>query len=1033
MGLKLCSAGAGSGKTHSICEEVVDAIVQRGIDPAMVLATTFTRKAASELKGRIEQRILDADELPFSERMEKAGRLDLARIGTVHSVGQRFIDTYAFELGLSPELKILEEGSEGRVLRGVMEQMDPEGWGHLLDSAARLGEEAPEKMALKILEHARANRIPVSDLEGQLGDGVGSLVEVMCEGQTAIGLPSRQEILGVLDETLGAIAGSGDATKTTAGTVDRLGELRRRLVARDVIQWGELADLANVKAAKKANPHLESLRALGRKTLRCRDLHRDLDDYVRTLARQVSALDLAYAEYKRERGLLDFTDLEVGFLQLLEREDLAESLKAELSLVVVDEFQDTNPIQLAIFQRLKELAGNAYWVGDQKQAIYGFRGTDAELVEQVWQAQGKAEVQALTDNYRSQAGLVEFVNRLFANDTVYGRSSRLEPKHGAEKRAIERWRLQSRNKADDAAAIAQGVAHLIEEGCPRDDICLLTRTNDMAKGLASALLQHGIDAALKLPGLLQTRECALALAGLRVVADRNDSLAAATIFHLLSDHGDKTPSWLEERLKAVGDQEGGGQWKPPWPDSDLLAALGEIDVRDAAPADVVYQVVQTLQLDRDCARFGEPQRRLSHLEALLEVARTYQANAHLEGTAPTLAGLIAYLETEDVLERPVPGGLDAVTVSTVHSAKGLQWPVVILAELDKEYGPRMFDPVVTGGDVAGGRPLFGRRLDYWPWPFGFSFHGRPKASQPLTDLVLATEEGQEAAERVKSEELRVLYVAMTRAQKRLVLAHRPNKYGWLRNLPSVDEVLNPTLGPGEHELEGCQTTVIVRELEPEPPGEIELPDTCTWIEPPVRAGDSPALRDNSPSRQMAEDDGAVVEEAALPGEHPFSKNIRTDDWKALGEAVHAYFAALPSLGGLDSEQRIAVARRCLDTMEAEAPIEPEELMAAGERLMQWISERFEDAELATEISVVAPRESGGRWTGEIDLLIELPDGELICIDHKAIPVGQGGWSSSAAKHVGQLRAYREALEALGYRVGGTWIHLPLGGGVVATR
>jgi ATP-dependent exoDNAse (exonuclease V) beta subunit len=1033
MGLKLCSAGAGSGKTHSICEEVVDAIVHRGIDPAMVLATTFTRKAASELKGRIEQCILDAEELPFSERMEKAGRLDLARIGTVHSVGQRFIDTYAFELGLSPELQILEEGSEGRVLRGVMEQMDPEGWDHLLDAAARLGEETPEKMALKILEHARANRIPARDLEGQLSDGVGRLVEVMCEDKVAVALPGRQEILGVLDESLAAIAESGDTTKTTAGAVDRLGETRRRLDTGAAIQWSELADLANVKAAKKADPNLDNVRALGRKVLRCRELHRDLGDYAKTLARQVSALDLAYAEYKRERGLLDFTDLEVRFLQLLEREDLAESLKAELSLVVVDEFQDTNPIQLAIFQRLQELVGDAYWVGDQKQAIYGFRGADANLVEQVWQAQGDAEVQALTDNYRSQAGLVEFVNRLFANEAVYGRSSRLEPKHDAQERAIERWWLQSRNKGDDAAAIAHGVAQLIEDGCAKDDICLLARTNDMAKDLASALLQRGIDAALKLPGLLQTRECALALAGLRVVADRNDSLAAATIFHLSVDHDDNTPSWLEERLKAVRDQEGGGQWKPPWPDSDLLAALEEIDVRDAAPADVLDQVIQTLELDRDCARFGEPQRRLTHLEALLEVARAYQTNARLDGTAPTLSGLIAHLEAEDVLERPAPGGLDAVTVSTVHSAKGLQWPVVILAELDKEYGPRMFDPVVIGGDVAGGRPLAGRRLAYWPWPFGFSFHGRPRASRPLTDLALATEEGQGAADRVKQEELRVLYVAMTRARKRLVLAHRPNKYGWLKNLPTVDEVLDPALEPGEHELEGCQTTVLVRELEPEAPDEIDLPDTCTWIKPPARAGDAPALRDNSPSRQVAEDDGAVVEEATLPGEHPFPKNIRTDDWIALGEAVHAYFAALPSLGGLDPERCIAVARRCLDILETEKPIEPEGLVAAGERLMQWISERFPDSELATEISVVAPRETGGRWTGEIDLLVELPDGELVCIDHKAIPIGQGGWTGAAAMHVGQLRAYREALEALGYNVAGTWIHMPLGGGVIATE
>ena len=145
-------------------------------------------------------------------------------------------------------------------------------------------------------------------------------------------------------------------------------------------------------------------------------LHADVRALLAGLAERVLALEDAYDTYKTERGLLDYTDLEVLFLRILEDESLVASLREEIQLAVVDEFQDTNPIQLALFLRLREIAERSIWVGDPKQAIYGFRGADAGLVDAAWRAVEDAEVGELPSNYRSRAGPVRIVGELFARD-----------------------------------------------------------------------------------------------------------------------------------------------------------------------------------------------------------------------------------------------------------------------------------------------------------------------------------------------------------------------------------------------------------------------------------------------------------------------------------------------------------------------------------------------------------------------------------------------------------------------------------------
>jgi ATP-dependent exoDNAse (exonuclease V) beta subunit len=167
----------------------------------------------------------------------------------------------------------------------------------------------------------------------------------------------------------------------------------------------------------------------------------------------------------------------------------------------------------------------------------------------------------------------------------------------------------------------------------------------------------------------------------------------------------------------------------------------------------------------------------------------------------------------------------------------------------------------------------------------------------------------------------------------------------------------------------------------------------------------------------------------LPGEPVFPK-MEEEQEAALGNAVHAYLTALPSLEGLPADEHRLVAARCLQGFGAEAVIAADQLVAMGERLSAWVAKTYPGALWHTEVPVTAPRNGGGQWSGSVDLLLRLPNGEVVIVDHKSGPIRRNQLAAKAATYAGQLAAYREALTAQSLTVAATWIHFPLAGGIV---
>jgi ATP-dependent helicase/nuclease subunit A len=1028
--LEVVRAGAGSGKTTDLCNTVASAVAD-GLDPARILATTFTRKAAAELKGRVQTKLLERN------GRADADRLELAAIGTVHSVAHQLLRRYAIEMGLSPRLEVFEQDSEN-VLSDLLLGIPEFRWEALSQNADRLGVRDLPGQIRTLLAAKRGNRIDNERFLAQMATSTQRVCDLLAPGGTledAGSVTQLQEMATAALKKMNAL--DNDTTQETVRAKRKLREIGSSSGA----SWHVYLDVIAIKAGKRsgADALLNELRLYAGNVRRYRQLHETLREFSRLLAEETLALEVQYQTYKGERGLVDYTDLETLLLDLLENESLKQRLRMDYDLILVDEFQDTNPLQLAIFQQLRSNAPRSRWVGDSRQAIYGFRNTDPRLISEVWERVPEELRSTLPDNHRSQKGLVQLVGELFAPH--FAEDPRQRPRNPAVAGGIERWLLASSKKENDAAALACGIAQLHNEGIRFGDIAVLERGNAALGTLASALDSLGIPYLMESPGLFSTREGAILLAGLRLVANRSDSLAAATMLHLCSDPKVATPEWLMDRLRSLNESQpdletGEPVFRMPWEADELLRPLEDICFRSESPSLIVQRVIEALGLPGRVQTWGDAGRRCSNLDSLIRHARDYEDAAVSGNGSATLPGLILYLEklADDGKDlRFTSQGHDAVTLLTYHAAKGLEWPVVVLSGLDSSYDPDMWKPIVSSPSFEED-PLSNREIRYWIWPFGMTDgpFPRKKSGTQLESDASDSFEGREQAGRDSEEALRLLYVGFTRAKGKLVLAHRHGSYAWLQMLTGVDSLLDPGLDPGEYPLDGIDTSLVIRHLSHEDVEQhrFRRVNKQKWFAAPPASVITPnTARYHSPS-MAATVGGRNLITTSLPGQQFFPSTTDEATRARIGNAVHSYLAALPSLSAANDGLRTKVAERCIVAFAVTGLITSSVLVAAGHRFVEWVEATYPDATWHTEMSVSGPRVGGGQWSGAIDLVLRLPTGAVVVIDHKSAPIRQDSCAVKAAEYVGQLAAYEEILERGGAKVTAAWIHFPLAAVVV---
>lgn len=815
----LVTAGAGSGKTRVLSERFVHLVRGGAVDLRRLAALTFTEKAAAQMRERIAdlfQRLSAAAPDTDAERWDMLrADVEFAPISTIHSFCALLLRQHAVEAGVDPAFEVLDAVEADLLLEDAAQLAenqlaaeDPQGVALL---GALAGE--PRKGLLKLLETVRGAGVAPDAITWCARPADANALRATAE-EALGGWEQASTVLKPAERAAhaDAVALTADALATShAGT-----EAAPFLVAQAeaAVRTATLSRKAVFTKPRKALQ--EALAAL-RAAL--------LDVWIPTtllepLRQVLCRYNEAYSRLKRERSALDFIDLELCARDLLQRaSDVNRPLDLAPRGLLVDEFQDTNPLQADILALLRSQAPQ-FSVGDPKQSIYGFRGADVGVILGERARIGEAAVHPMNASYRACAPLVAAVNglnaRLFENDAagvtyepLEAAATYLDPDGPVcELTVIDMGRGPSaaEARAHEAAWIAARIRALVESGTPRlrphpddpgrsagplryGDVAVLFRAAGDLPIYEHALAAEGVPyLTQKSRGYFQADEISELLYVLRAVHNPEDrfALAATAAGPALAASDAELLRWFRPASAAEDTSREGTPWARMQAEADAggrhqgaVATLRALR-REAAGGSLATAVERTLTdlgLYEVALLMPGGDRRAANLRKAVAFARQLDRGGR-RGLADLLRHLATMRDREAAeAEAPVGGeDDDVVRLTTVHGAKGLEYPVVFLADIGRKPGGGAPDPILFDGEGA----------------------IAAKVKDPLEGLACAPGGHEALAARAAAadaaEELRVLYVAMTRAEERLVMS------AWCQGITGTRPAQRPSQlqGWGKH-------------------------------------------------------------------------------------------------------------------------------------------------------------------------------------------------------------------------------------------
>ena len=1043
--VRFISAGAGSGKTYRLTRELEESLSDGRVTPSAVIGTTFTVKAATELQDRVRTRLIGGGRPLLSEQMAQS------LIGTVHSVCARLLDRFAFELGLSPKINVAGVEDGARLFSQALDEV-------LSADRVRQMNLLAERLALvdmqggtnwqrdvrKIAQEARSNDIDPDALPGMGRQSaeryLGYFPEVAC------GAEAVEALLAAIDDAVESIDPVSDTTKTTRNYVARLRSAASEL-RRDNCRWTLWISLSKASPAKKSEDATLPVRAAAALYDRHVDFQTDVRRYIEGVFAIAGETLARFQDLKTARGLVDYPDMEQLVLHALDEPAVAQRLREDLELLLVDEFQDTNPMQLALFMKMARFASEAIFVGDVKQAIFGFRGSDPELVGNTLEAlvARGSRLDVLDRSWRSRPSLVRYLNAVFREafqrDGMQPAMVELSPQRREthDSPAVMRWTFPPRSRiAEQADALALAISELAQSGhqvsdpetgetraVTFGDIAVLASTNNHVRAIAKALRERRVPMKMTLAGLLETPEVCLARACLRRLNDPSDTLATAEIRALGSC--EEPEVWLADRLRWLASEEEHRSWAETGdPIVSRIAHLRSQTITQS-PVEIVARVLNYVGIRPIATAWGpdaiSAAQRQRNLDAFLHLSVEYENHCASQHEAATLTGFLFWLEnptSPDLDLQPVMTGGDAVHVLTYHRAKGLEWPVVVATDLHYKWWPRIWEVRVESASAKLDldNPLEGRTIRFYPNVFGRNLKG-----VPVLDNIMSSEEATRAAAEANAEGRRLAYVGMTRARDTIIIAvpeSGPRTGAWIEDFES-DHLL-PT--GDEHPLP---------EGEPIPSATVDL--AIDEIPSPASPPFSPAwFLERSPTEvrlreRLSPSDAAPVEGADEGEIYEIGPRIavHSDDMGKIGTAIHAAIAA--ELVNPHRNDAVECAAALIRSGAGEGTLDPRDAVDCARRLLEAVNDRFAPLRLLVEHPVTLVRDNGQVLRGWIDLLLETEQGWIV-IDHKSSPRPRSEWAGEARDYSGQLAAYASAIRGAGLECAGCWVHFPVTGGLV---
>jgi ATP-dependent helicase/nuclease subunit A len=791
-------AGAGTGKTTVLVERFVRAVIEDEAPVEGILAITFTEKAAAELKMRVRRRFIELG------RRADARAAEGAWISTIHGFCSRVLRAHALSAGIDPDFRVLDELEAERIATDAFDGA--------LGSFMGEGED-PERLEMVAAYTPDRLRDMVGTAHSRLRSQGHRRPRLAGVQPPSWG--SQRERLEAAARAAAHELGTAMAGKAVAGAIEKL---ERCLAVLERVPPGGAADphdLDKLTIAANANVLCsaacgEYRDALGTYEALCR-AQREYRDH--TMLRVLLELyDERYERAKRVRSGLDFEDLELIARDLLAGDDGLRHQHAErFTHVLVDEFQDTNPLQNELLEQLE--SDNVFRVGDQNQSIYGFRNADVEVFRRHWaRAAEHGRVESIAVNFRSRGEVLEAIDRCFGltwgdefEPLREAEGARLEPARvtpcvellvtdkskprweeqlgtddpfGAAMRGATIWR------AAEARLLAKRMAQLRREGgWEWRDMVVLLRASTSMGFYERALEDRGIPThVVGGRGYWAQQQVGDLRHWLAALANPLDELAVYSA--LASPLGGLSL----DAVALIGMHAREARRDVWWTISDLNGLSGDLPERDRRRLErfvalldgerraasqlsletLIHRAVSATGYDRYVLSLPGGVRRMANVRKLMRMAREYEADQgrDLRGFIDTVAERDAVQPREG--EAPLEAeALDAVRLMTIHRAKGLEFPVVCVGDLGKDgredYGSlRISDDGSLGLRLAslGGGAVDSAELE------------RIKARQKRI--------GEE-------EEKRIFYVAVTRAQQHLVLSGATD----LESLPPPDDMKEP--------------------------------------------------------------------------------------------------------------------------------------------------------------------------------------------------------------------------------------------------
>jgi len=829
-GRLLVSAAAGSGKTKVLVDRLMtyltDANAPADLDEFLII--TYTKAAASELRGKIAAKLTERIAAsPENRHLQKQmQRLFLTKISTVHGFCGDILREYAYKLDIAADFRVADENECAEIRQTVMTDLldrayaeagnDPDFRAFVDTQGLGRDDRLVPEILLKVYDSARCHLDPEGWLESCLRAAEVSQKQDVSE--TVWGKYLMEELFSYLDSQIGVLdyfarlaSEAEGLEKVVINLNDTLFQLRTlrgcdswdQIVAKKQIDYGRLTF-----PRKYADPELAERIKAARNACK-KGLERQLQSFAdpsgqvlsdltqtaagtRGIIALVRRFSKEYDQAKRSRRVLDFGDLEHKTLDLLlgKSRSGATAAAGEISQrfreIMVDEYQDSNQVQDAIFTVLTEKRQNCFMVGDVKQSIYQFRLADPGIFLEKYHRYayaGEAEPGIgrkvlLSHNFRSGPEVIEAVNHVFeacmsprVGGLVYGEAEALRegvphdplPDQGTALYCIP---VREDTYAEEAAFVAEKIQKMLREGTcvrkngqlarvqPEDIVILLRSPGSVGHHFQRALEARGIRcSAGGGQDLMQTEEIATLRSLLQTVCNPRLDIP------LISTLASPAFGFTADDLAAIRAKQKKGSFFEALLQDDSVKTKTFLDILQQLRREARMQPLTRLlesclrltRLDSIYAAMPGGEARAANLQTFFSLASDFEAGAQQD--------LSQFLEHLTALEDKglISAGSSAagcVSIMSIHKSKGLEFPVVFLCGLSRSFNREsMRAQILCDKELGLGLSVAdtGKRLRY------------PTVAKRAIAVRMTADS--------LSEELRVLYVAMTRARDRLIMTY----------------------------------------------------------------------------------------------------------------------------------------------------------------------------------------------------------------------------------------------------------------------